>query len=978
MKKLIFLFLLLPFLSTGQVANGTETKQNAFRSLNPQTVTNATGLTTMGTDGTMGKIAPINVNIPYSPINYSAPNQTIGNHLSGIDTRLGQISSTSAGLTQRVWFTADNTTVTAGTFFASNPLGKGATATGSPTALVLGDNVKAYFNKDLISAAQPSATIGYAGTYSGNLTVSATPTPNATQQRFTLEVYRCDNGGTPIASGVSGAPTGDLGVTVIAILDSGLVNLVAGSISNVPISGVLSQNITINTGERLRYHVSAQKVGTGGGNVTFGVYYGSSYNSYYDVPVAITTDAVLNKSAITGVTSTDALNYLNTNKENKQSYIKYADDYANLTDAINATPMGGTLILGNHTYTGNISITRASINIVGSKMPSFHATLDQLVGGTIINGPFIIDGNNVSISNLGIDSGTAQCIALNSGNPMEGLVMHNIAATDLNFNNNAENVIAIVKANTTMHALLFEGLANSTFRNVHGKGGDFGVVFKVSDSNASEIYGYESRTTNVYIKSDSYAPCLRSNFNNINSLSNAVVASQPVAVHASTSNLFDVNVNNVNIYGGTRQFRLISHPATTPTHVMSNVNVSNVVMENGVDVGLDCYGVVYNTAFNNILVRNTVSGQGVFSDFNGRGINFNNVRFDDNSGNNLDTAIDIRSYSVLNNIVSIRNTDQTSLGGINLNNFANSSKIGIYVGNLKINGVSVNRDKLTGQGTSNYVPKYDTAGILKNSLFLDDGLNSSFNAPIYTLGAGWSIFSTGNTTGSGFLTQVNSVPALRSTSSSTNSSINELRNLSLNFGTNGTTRLTITGSGDASFTNTLTVPNGTTSNHAVNKSQLDLKADIASPTFTGDPKAPTPTVGDNDTSIATTAFVMNHVNSGTYTPTLTAGTNVTAVTLQRATYTRIGNIVTVEIGIDPVTITNANVNSSITISLPFARATTNSYMLGSGTFQSNTPSAAAALVQGDTTTTVKCYFIPLSNTNPNFTGGISFQYNVLD
>jgi hypothetical protein len=32
-------------------------------------------------------------------------------------------------------------------------------------------------------------------------------------------------------------------------------------------------------------------------------------------------------------------------------------------------------------------------------------------------------------------------------------------------------------------------------------------------------------------------------------------------------------------------------------------------------------------------------------------------------------------------------------------------------------------------------------------------------------------------------------------------------------------------------------------------------APIASPTFTGDPKAPTPSAGDNDTSIATTAFV---------------------------------------------------------------------------------------------------------------------------
>ena len=37
-------------------------------------------------------------------------------------------------------------------------------------------------------------------------------------------------------------------------------------------------------------------------------------------------------------------------------------------------------------------------------------------------------------------------------------------------------------------------------------------------------------------------------------------------------------------------------------------------------------------------------------------------------------------------------------------------------------------------------------------------------------------------------------------------------------------------------------------------SDLALKAPIASPTFTGDPKAPTPATSDNDTSIATTAF----------------------------------------------------------------------------------------------------------------------------
>jgi hypothetical protein len=44
-------------------------------------------------------------------------------------------------------------------------------------------------------------------------------------------------------------------------------------------------------------------------------------------------------------------------------------------------------------------------------------------------------------------------------------------------------------------------------------------------------------------------------------------------------------------------------------------------------------------------------------------------------------------------------------------------------------------------------------------------------------------------------------------------------------------------------------------------SQDALKANLASPTFTGDPKAPTPTAGDNDTSIATTAFVTGAVST---------------------------------------------------------------------------------------------------------------------
>lgn len=46
--------------------------------------------------------------------------------------------------------------------------------------------------------------------------------------------------------------------------------------------------------------------------------------------------------------------------------------------------------------------------------------------------------------------------------------------------------------------------------------------------------------------------------------------------------------------------------------------------------------------------------------------------------------------------------------------------------------------------------------------------------------------------------------------------------------------------------------------------KLGDKANIASPTFTGTPKAPTPAATDSSTKIATTAYVNNHLNSNKY------------------------------------------------------------------------------------------------------------------
>lgn len=73
---------------------------------------------------------------------------------------------------------------------------------------------------------------------------------------------------------------------------------------------------------------------------------------------------------------------------------------------------------------------------------------------------------------------------------------------------------------------------------------------------------------------------------------------------------------------------------------------------------------------------------------------------------------------------------------------------------------------------------------------------------------------------------------------------------------------------------------GTAADAAALATSLALKADLASPALTGNPTAPTPTAGDNDTSIATTAFVTNAVTvAGGLALGTTAGTAADAATV---------------------------------------------------------------------------------------------------
>ncbi|HEU0126388.1 MAG TPA: hypothetical protein VFQ56_08785, partial [Flavobacterium sp.] len=118
-----------------------------------------------------------------------------------------------------------------------------------------------------------------------------------------------------------------------------------------------------------------------------GVYYGTSYNSYYDVPVAVTTDAVINKSAVTGVTATDALNNLNILKEdltNKQNSL--TADVSN-TKYPTVTAVNTGLAAKQNTLTNPITGTGTR---TASYMPIFSGT------NTISNGRIYDSGVGMS------------------------------------------------------------------------------------------------------------------------------------------------------------------------------------------------------------------------------------------------------------------------------------------------------------------------------------------------------------------------------------------------------------------------------------------------------------------------------------------------------------------------------------------------------------------------------------------------------
>jgi hypothetical protein len=121
--------------------------------------------------------------------------------------------------------------------------------------------------------------------------------------------------------------------------------------------------------------------------------------------------------------------------------------------------------------------------------------------------------------------------------------------------------------------------------------------------------------------------------------------------------------------------------------------------------------------------------------------------------------------------------------------------------------------------------------------------------------------------------------------------------------------------------------------------------------------------------------IEGNATSGTFTPILTGVTNVKAITFHSATYTKVGDVVSVNVGFE-LSMNAANTVTRYTISLPFNRATNSPLTIGQGSCMSaSSASTFSTLGQSDEKSSIRFFFTPTST--EGHLGAVTFQYSIL-
>lgn len=179
------------------------------------------------------------------------------------------------------YFNGDLVTTTAGTFYLNLRNDKGS-VTASTQTVSVADNAISGITRDSLSVVF-STNINYSqGTYRAKFEVSVNI--GQANEKIYLEVYKADEYGNVIDSGITGETTGSLGVKPFLKLSSSILNLQANTVTPVIIEGLLRENAGVLVNQRFRFHILCEKVGAAGGSKTFTIYYGSNYDTWLRFP----------------------------------------------------------------------------------------------------------------------------------------------------------------------------------------------------------------------------------------------------------------------------------------------------------------------------------------------------------------------------------------------------------------------------------------------------------------------------------------------------------------------------------------------------------------------------------------------------------------------------------------------------------------------------------------------------------------------
>lgn len=361
-----------------------------------------------------------------------------------------------------------------------------------------------------------------------------------------------------------------------------------------------------------------------------------------------------------------------------------------------AVASGLPILLGNKSYRiGDKGIIREKIVILGQQMPGYNAGFTALMGGSILLGSLMVDGDNVRCENFGVDCGITYTNTYTAGIGNNAFVAHNAAQLGvLNKNNHFKNIVGMIRlgdytdAQAAYHAVLLESLQYGSADNIVGIGGWFGVVLKVSDFQCGKLIGIECDNSNIYIKSNAYGPVARVNIADIISYNLNSRGYAAVRIESETADLALVTIDNITVLNsatnaltGTNVF--INAASTFP---VSGVAIGNITTLNGSN-GLLVRGPVYGLVANTLTLKNG-GGVGVSTDQNGGGFHPTDVT--------VGTAR-IASFTYGAVAVGSPNT-KFIFGTINAGNsggaidatstisIQSSSTVGQYYGTLKVNG----------------------------------------------------------------------------------------------------------------------------------------------------------------------------------------------------------------------------------------------------------------------------------------------------